>query len=108
MKLSVMSSIQLVAARFVVNANNIRNKGDGRSVGDLIADQVHRAGEQDEFNLHEIMGDSITTEAATVNAINYLNNFISGGNEDIFNEIFNNLVKILTDEFGVDPEDLKY
>ena len=110
----IKSGIKLVAAQLVANANSIRSKGDERSVGELVADQVNRAGEQCEFNLREIMGTQIYTLKDTTDAINHLNSFIGDNDDDDdvraydFNYIFTTLRKILTDDFGVDPEDLEY
>ena len=114
MSSSLKSSVWLVALQMFQNANNIRSKGDERSVGELVADQVNRAGEQCEFDLHEIMGTQIHTHPNTTDAVKFLNNFIGDNDDDDdvraydFNYIFTTLRKILTDNFGVDPEDLEY
>jgi hypothetical protein len=114
MSSSIKSSIKLVAAQFVANANNIRSKGDERSVGELVACQVNRAGEQCEFDLDEIMCMQIHTHKPTTDAVNLLNSLIGDNDDDEdvraydFNYIFTTLRKILTDDFGVDPEDLEY
>ena len=114
MSSSIKSSVWLVALQMVQNANRIRSKGDERSVGELVADQVNRAGEQCEFNLREIMGVQINTHKNTTDAVKFLNTFIGDNDDDDdvraydFNYIFTTLRKTLTDHFDVDPQDLEY